>query len=138
MEKQYFYVKPKDSFPPKLPENTIYKIDIDEINALASFALTLKPIPEITEAFGYVAALSEYSFSKNSMLHKIYEESTANSEGESFLCTTIELCLLEKEFRKDGITKDKIEKYNKAINDYHKQLLYNNAQYSIGQTTRKK
>ena len=51
MKKEYFYVKPGDSFPSKLPEDLIYTIKIDDINTLALFATTLESESEIDLTF---------------------------------------------------------------------------------------
>ena len=62
---------------------------------------------------------------------------TADSEGSLFLCTTISLCLFEKNFREIGIIEDNIERYNWAITNYQQQLYSNNQKYANMQTSQK-
>ena len=124
MKKEYFYGKPYDSFPPKLPEDLIYTIKIDDINSLALFATTLEPEPEITESFGYASALYTYSQNHKDInnFNDCYKKITSSSWGNQFLCTTISLFLLEKELRTNGIREELITKYNNMAMDYQKQI----------------
>lgn len=124
MKKEYFYVKPDDSFPTKLPEDLVYTIKIDDINSLALFATTLEPEPEIRENFGYASALYTYFQNHNDVnnLSECYKKITSNNWGNQFLCTTISLFLLEKELRTNGIREDLINKYNNVVIDYQKQI----------------
>lgn len=127
MEKEYFYVKPDDSIPPKLPEDLIYTIKIDDINSLALFATTLEPEPEISESFGYASALYSHFQSHGDVNNysECYKKITSNSWGNQFLCTTISLFLLEKELRANGIREDLITEYNNIVKDYQKQIEFN-------------
>ena len=124
MKKEYFYVKPDDSFPPKLPEDLIYTIKIDDINFLALFATTLEPETEIRESYGYAKALYTYFQNHNDVnnLSDCYKKISSNSWGNQFLCTTISLFLLEKELRTNGIREDLINKYNNIAMNYQKQI----------------
>ena len=124
MKKEYFYVKPDDSLPPKLPEDLIYTIKIDDINSLALFATTLEPEPEITESFGYASALYTYFQNHKDInnFNDCYKKITSSSWGNQFLCTTISLFLLEKELRTNGIREELITKYNNMAMDYQKQI----------------
>ena len=124
MKKEYFYVKPDDSLPPKLPEDLIYTIKIDDINSLALFATTLEPEPETTESFGYASALYTYFQNHKDInnFNDCYKKITSSSWGNQFLCTTISLFLLEKELRTNGIKEELITKYNNMAMDYQKQI----------------
>ena len=127
MKKEYFYVKPDDSFPNKLPEDLIYKISIDDINSLALFAITLEPEPEITESLGHAKALYTYFQNHDNInnFSNCYKKIISNSWGNQFLCTTISLFLLEKELRINGIKEDLINQYNNIVIDYQKQIEFN-------------
>jgi len=124
MKKEYFYVKPDDSLPPKLPEDLIYTIKIDDINSLALFATTLEPEPEITESFGYASALYTYFQNHKDInnFNECYKKINSSSWGNQFLYTTISLFLLEKELRTNGIREELITKYNNIAMDYQKQI----------------
>lgn len=134
MEQKYFYVKPDDTIPPKLPADLIYKININDINALALFSTTLIPEPEITESLGYSASLYTYYSQNNNELKDCYLKLVSNSRGQEFLCTSITLCLWEKMFRENGISEEMISKYNRSVESYKKQLIINNQQYSDEQS----
>jgi len=123
-KKEYFYVKPNDSFPTRLPENLIYNISIDDINLLALFATTLEPEPEISESLGYVSALYSHfqSHGDADNYSDCYKKITSNSWGSKFLCTTISLFLLEKELRTNGIRENLINEYNDIVVDYQRQI----------------
>ena len=138
MEQKYFYVKPDDTIPPSLPADLIYDININDINALALFSTTLDPEPEITEAFGYSAALYTYYSQNSNDLKDCYLKLVSNSRGQEFLCSTISLCLYEKMFREKGISMEMIEKYNNSIENYRKQLVVNNQNYDNQQSIGKK
>lgn len=135
MEQKYFYVKPDDTMPPRLPADLIYKININDINALALFSTTLDPEPEITEAFGYAAALYTYYSQNNNEFKDCYLKLVSNSRGNEFLCSTIELCLWEKLFRENGISEKMIGKYNRSVEVYKQQLAVNNQMYGNQQST---
>lgn len=135
MEKKYFYVKPYDAKSCGLEEDLIYKLDVDNINVLATFATTLTPLDEITESAGYAAALYDYYQNNDNYLKDCYSKITADSEGSAFLCTTISLCLFEKDFRERGIIEDNIERYNWDVINYQQQLYSNNQKYANRQTS---
>ena len=124
MKKEYFYVKPDDSFPSKLPEDLTYAIKIDDINTLALFATTLESESEIEESLGYASALYRYFQNHNNVnnFSECYKKITSSSWGNQFLCTTISLFLLEKEIRTNGIKEELITKYNDMAMDYQKQI----------------
>ena len=130
MEQRYFYVKPDDTIPPKLPADLIYKININDINALALFSTTLEPEPEITASFGHADALYTYYSQNDNELSDCYWKLTSNSRGLEILCTSITLCLWEKMFRENGINKEMIDRYNSHVENYKKQLIVNNQQYN--------
>lgn len=137
MEKKYFYVKSYDAELFGLEEDSINKLDVDDINVLATFATTLTPLDEVTESAGYVAALYDYYQNNDNALKDCYSKITADSEGSAFLCSTINLCLFEKKFRDMGIIEDNIERYNWAITNYQQQLYSNNQKYANMQTSQK-
>lgn len=124
MENKIFYVKANDSIPTKLAEDLVYDIKIDDINSLALFATTLKPEDGITDAQGYVSALFSYFQINKDINHfsECYKKITSSNWGEQFLYTTILLFLLEKELRINGISEGIIDKYNKVVADYQKQI----------------
>lgn len=130
MEQNYFYVKPYQPITSTLPDDLIYKVNINEINALALFAITLEPEPEDTESFGYADALQKYYSQNDGELKETYLKLISNSAGNEFLCSTISLCLWEKIFRENGISEEMVERYNRCVNDYKNILIVNNEQYN--------
>ncbi len=137
MNKKFFYVNSYDNMQPELSDNLIYKLEVEDINSLAAFAITLEPLQAETEPFGYAAALFMH-YQKNNDNHKdCYTKLSSSGSGREFLCTTIQLCLFEKTFRENGIHEEMIERYNRVASSYQKQLMLNNKQYDSEQTMRK-
>ena len=139
MEKEYFYVKPIDSIPHKLPEDLIYKISIDDINSLALFATTLEPVPSDTEINGYANALYTYIMNnnENNNYNDCYKKITSNSDGTQFLITTIWLFLLEKQMRNKCTDENVIKTYITTINDYYNKIEFNKIKNEENQQKKK-
>lgn len=129
MNKEYFYVNlvPEISFSQMGTEPCPVKVD--DVNALARLSLTLTPEVEVTEAFGYASALGTYFRENDDELKESYSKLTSDSTGNEFLCTTIALSLFEKSFRENGISDDMMERYNRIVDNYQKQLKVNNEHY---------
>lgn len=124
MNKKHFYVK-------SYSDNSTYELDIDNINALALFAISLEPEPAMSEAEKYSNALAKYCKDYNSGLSICYKKLNSDIYGQHFLLATINLFLLEKKFRKDGIFDMKlITQYNRIVVEYNKQLETNNNKYN--------
>ena len=102
-------------------------MSIDDINYLVSFALTLEPLPEVTDAFGYAAALEEYYAQNEDKYSEDYKQLISTIDGKTFLCTAIQLALLEKKFKSSGIDERSLQVYEKYIEQYQKLLEYNHS-----------
>lgn len=137
MEKKYFYVKP-DSTKPTKQKEIIYKIDVKDIENLALLALSLEPFEDVNKSLGHIAALNDY-FSKNKNQEKIecYKKLTSNIMGNTILYTIIELCLLEKKFREEGIREPDVSLYNQIQRSYQEQLEFNHKQLKESSPKRK-
>ena len=135
MKEKYFYVKP-DNVTLELQKEKIYKINIEDIHALAVLATSLNPCDEKVESQGYARALYIY-FSNNKNQKKFryyfdrYKELTSNIFGVTILCFTIELCLLEKKFREEKIEESDINLYNEIREKCQNLLVFNNSQFEI-------
>lgn len=115
MKKQLFYLEDEKN-----------AIDLMDLSRLASLAITLEPLPEVTEAFGHAAALHEYmDKNRDNFLFNSYNLLISDPRGKELLCSNIELCLLEKSFREKGASEETINAYVKVVNNYHKLLEYN-------------
>ena len=130
MEKEnYFFVKSNHNVELNSSDTELHEINVDDINYLALFATTLEPLPEVTEFYGYAAALEDY-YLKNSDIHSdCYHNLVASSDGKMFLCTTIQLVLLEKQFRTSGLNENNLRSYAKCIKDYQHQIEFNQSMY---------
>lgn len=95
-------------------------------------------MPAITETFGYADALYTYYSRNNNELKDCYLRLVSGSRGTEFLCSNIELCLWEKTFRENGISEEMIGKYNSSLEEYKKQLVFNNELYGKQQSASKK
>lgn len=122
--KNFFYVIPDQM------EELSYSVDLADINALAAFAVTLSPKSNVTETLGYAMTLFEYYQENDNILKDCYNKLTSSYKGKEFLCSTIQLCLLEKTFRENGIDEHLAKLYNKNLEVYQKQLKLNNDLYN--------
>lgn len=116
VEKKKYYVKQSD-------EN-IYSVDLDELNALSSFALTLEPNKEVREVDGYQSALYEYYSKNNNELKKCYDEINGSFLGKEFLSINISVLLAERDIMNNGLNKDNLEIYKKYLELYQNKLDY--------------
>lgn len=128
-KENYFFVKSNHNVELNSSDTELHEINVDDINYLALFATTLEPLPEVTEFNGYAAALEDY-YLKNSDMHSdCYHNLVASSDGKMFLCTTIQLVLLEKQFRTSGLNENNLQSYAKCIKDYQHQIEFNQSMY---------
>ncbi|MBE6149337.1 MAG: hypothetical protein E7170_01270 [Firmicutes bacterium] len=125
MEKKYFYIK-SDEYD---KNSTLYKMDLNDINSLASFAITLEPMPEVRECYGYFAALIEFFKKNKNNLSNHFSVLDSSSDSKRFFCTMIDLLLFEKKFRNIGLNDKNIEAYNNCIQKYQHQLKENEDMY---------
>ena len=99
------------------------RISVNSINSLALFATTLEPNKdEVRESFGYVRALDEYYQKNDTNLKNCYVALTKDDVGKQFLYSSIELTLLEKKMRENGINRKLIEVYERIRISYQNQL----------------
>jgi len=73
----------------------------------------------------------------NDDLKDSYKKLISNIKGNSFLCSTINLFLLENSFRINGIDEADIEIYNKVVSDYNRQLDFNIQQFNEQEKAKK-
>lgn len=99
------------------------RISVDSINSLALFSTTLEPDKEeVRESFGYASALDSYYKKNDSKLKDCYIKLTKDDTGRQFLYSTIELTLLEKKMRENGINRKLVEVYERIRTSYQNQL----------------
>ena len=136
--RDYFEIKPSDSYIKlfKVPEDTTFQVNLSTVNLLVSLALTLDPVSDVREEFGYASALEEFLRDAKHPLHSYYLMLTADDYGREFLCTSIRLTLMEQDFRRSGIDNINSERYNQVLSRYHQQLSYNESLYSQNDVSR--
>ena len=101
-------------------ENIQY-IPLEKVEYFAYIASTLTPLEAFTKIDGYTNSLWEYMQDKKYQekeLFSYYDKLIHANMGHAFLCSLIELLLLEKEMRNDGISNDYIHQYQKLQNEY--------------------
>ena len=123
----YFFVKPNNL---ESDNDTVYQININDIYYLSLLATTLKPLPEITENIGYAVALDEYYSQNADNYSECYHNLISSSDGKIFLCTSIKLMLLEKQFKNFGINEKNLQAYKIAIQDYQHQIEFNKSMFT--------
>ena len=94
------------------------RIAIDEINEIASLAITLEPEPAVHETVGYMYALQNHFNETKDERSTLLGKLTSNFYGGEFLCSTIALYLLEKKMRENGVSDDLIKRYASEVNKY--------------------
>lgn len=124
MNEKVFYVA-------SLENEETYAINISDINILAAKALSLELEEEVSEALGYAAALDTYYQLNDDELKTCYSRLSSDPFGNTLLCTTISLALLEQEFRKNGINGGDDDIYNRVAAEYQRQLDFNKQKYGI-------
>ncbi len=124
---EYFYIKPDKVL--EVDNNEVHKVSIDDINHISLFATTLEPLPEVTEFNGYTLALKEYYSNHIDDYSESYHNLVSSSFGKDFLSTSIQLALLEKQFRDVGLSESSLKAYDKCIQDYKSQLEYNKSMF---------
>lgn len=118
MKREFFYLKDGN------------KLDIMDVGRLASLALVLEPISEITEIAGYYGSLSKYmNENKDNLLFNSFALLNSDHCGKSLLLSNIGLLLLEREFREKGATENSIKSYVNIVNEYHRIINTNREMY---------
>ena len=123
--KEYFYVVPEEILGTEDDVKNVYQISVNDINSLAAFALTLEPLPEITEADGYLAALHDFYSSNNNEFSECYRQIVSSHEGRNFLSTITNLQLLKQ--KNSELNGNNSLAFNKYVEEYQKQLALNQA-----------
>ena len=103
----------------------VHKIKLEDINELAAFALTLKPLPGVSEVCGYALALAtHFKLNPNSDYKDIYDALVSSMEGNLFLNVTIQIALLQREISLRGATKKNSEALQNFVTEYRNLLNY--------------
>lgn len=101
-------------------DNTHY-IPLEKVEYFAYLATTLTPLEAFTKIDGYTNALWEYMQEKKFQekeLFTCYDKLIHATMGHSFLSSLINLYLLEKEIRNNGIDNEYVYQYQKLQNEY--------------------
>lgn len=113
--KEYFYLK----------KDEIDKIDIEDINALAFFALSLTTRGKTVDT--YILHLKKY-FEENEVnnyFSNIYNRICNDFKAMRLLKTIINLCLIENNLNNGDINQENINLYHKTISEYNKIITSN-------------
>ncbi len=102
-------------------EENVQYITLEKVEYFAYIATTLTPLDAFLKVDGYTSALWEYMQEKKYQekeLFSCYDKLIHANMGYSFLCSLVELLLLEKEMRNEGISNSYINQYQKLQNEY--------------------
>ena len=113
--KEYFYLK----------KDEIDKIDIEDINALAFFTLSLTTRGKTVDT--YILNLKKY-FEENEVnnyFSNIYNRICNDFKAMRLLKTVINLCLIENNLNNGDINQENINLYHKTISEYNKIITSN-------------
>ena len=113
--KEYFY----------LEKDEIDKIDIEDINALAFFTLSLTTRGKTVDT--YILHLKKY-FEENEVnnyFSNIYNRICNDFKAMRLLKTIINLCLIENNLNNGDINQENINLYHKTISEYNKIITSN-------------
>ena len=113
--KEYFYLK----------KDEIDKIDIEDINALAFFTLSLTTRGKTVDT--YILNLKKY-FEENEVnnyFSNIYNRICNDFKAMRLLKTIINLCLIENNLNNGDINQENINLYHKTISEYNKIITSN-------------
>ncbi len=103
---------------------TIIECNLDDFEYFSNMALNYETMINMNPSLGHMAALNEYlnSSTKDDITLRRYKEITMTSESRNFLKILIDLKLLEKNFRNNGVTNEIAIKYNFYQNEYQEIL----------------
>lgn len=102
---------------------TIIECNLDDFEYFSNMALNYETMINMNPSLGHMAALNEYlNSTKDDITLRRYKEITMTSESRNFLKILIDLKLLEKNFRNNGVTNEIAIKYNFYQNEYQKIL----------------
>lgn len=102
-------------------EENVQYISLEKIEYFAYIATTLKPLDAFIKADGYTNALWEYMQEKKYQekeLFSSYDKLIHANMGHAILRNLIELYLLEKEMRNEGMDDEYLKQYQKLQNEY--------------------
>lgn len=102
-------------------EENVQYIPLEKVEYFAYIASTLTPLDAFTKADGYTSALWEYMQEKKYQekeLFTYYDKLIHANMGHSLLTSLIELYLLEREMRNEGIDDEYLYQYQKLQNEY--------------------
>ena len=103
----------------------IYELSIKDIEFLSEFATTLESKDEISNALGYANALGEFYKDSTNRYRDTYYRLVSSNYGTLFLCTNINLSLMEKIMREKGISEGVLKSYEEELKEYHRLIEFN-------------
>ena len=102
-------------------DENIQYIPLEKVEYFAYIATTLTPLDAFIKVDGYTNALWEYMQEKkyqDKELFSFYDKLIHANMGHPILSSLIELYLLEKEMRNEGISDEYLYQYQKLQNKY--------------------
>lgn len=112
MRARYFYL-----------EDGVNKVDLMEVGAIASFAISLEATNMADMVTSHYEALCTYmNNNKNNILFNCFNLLNSDLLGRELLMSNIGICFFEKSFRENGADKDSINSYVSIFNKYHELL----------------
>lgn len=135
MKSEKYYIA-YSSNPVLIGNDLVLTVNLEDVNNLALLAIqldyepTLRKYPQagVSETTAYAAALYEYI--KQNPAHPMYENFDKIYSAHRLLGVHIDLCLLEKKHRAEGITNQSMERYNRVQSEYNKILAYNKSEFA--------
>lgn len=111
-------------------KNEVYELDIDKIDTLALFAISLKSDDvRNNRATDCYARLIKYFQNKESKLKNVFEIIDSNNDSKMFFLQTIDMFLLEKEMRRNDFCNETAQEFLDKLKIYAYQLHYNNTTF---------
>lgn len=102
-------------------EDNVQYIPLERVEFFAYIATTLTPLDAFIKVDGYTNALWEYMQEKkyqDKELFTYYDKLIHANMGHALLSSLINLNLLEKEMRNEGIDDEYLSQYQKLQNEY--------------------
>ena len=130
-KEEYYFVISNDG-------DTVDRIRVCDINYIALWATQLPSVFEYEEFPGYFKALENYYADNYDRYKECYQRIVATDDGKSFLDTTINLVLFQKQIQKiiqkpmknkNTMDDEKIQQYTNLLVDWQEQLEINQTRF---------
>ena len=115
VKEQCFYVK---------TDSDLIGVNVNDINKLALFSLSLEKDPGVRDYNSYMVSLENFYSNNENELKDCYYSITSSESCKKFLANNINIILLERDMKRNGFKDEFIDAYKTCIQNYQKDISY--------------